>query len=154
MCIRDRYNGMLPCQDCLGVDYSVLTVSDWQRVVASGSLCAYQAGGYYHLDKDCAPEDAEWLLLGKAICSDLKPCADCVQIYASSAADSKERAYNDVVGIYYTEGGTYYHTEPYCSGMRNAEDHTLNLALASGKQPCPCLLYTSSGSSVRLAVFS
>ena len=149
------YNGMLPCQDCLGVDYSVLTVSDWQRVVASGSLCAYQAGGYYHLDKDCAPEDAEWLLLGKAICSDLKPCPDCVQIYASSAADRKERAYNDVVGIYYTEGGTYYHTEPYCSGMRNAEDHTLNLALASGKQPCPvCYPYdpTSQDSVTRYAM--
>ena len=149
------YNGMLPCQDCLGADYSVLTVSDWQRVVASGSLCAYQAGGYYHLDKDCAPEDAEWLLLGKAICSDLKPCPDCVQIYASSAADRKERAYNDVIGIYYTEGGTYYHTEPYCSGMRNAEDHTLNLALASGKQPCPvCYPYdpTSQDSVTRYAM--
>lgn len=150
------YNGMLPCQDCLGADYSVLTASDWQRVVASGSLCAYQAGGYYHLDKDCAPEDAEWLLLGKAICSGLKkPCADCVQIYASSAADSKERAYDDVVGIYYTEGGTYYHTEPYCSGMRNAENHTLNLALASGKQPCPvCYPYnpTSQDSVTRYAM--
>ena len=150
------YNGMQPCQDCLGADYSVLTASDWQRVVASGSLCAYQAGGYYHLDKDCAPEDAEWLLLGKAICSGLKkPCADCVQIYASSAADSKERAYDDVVGIYYTEGGTYYHTEPYCSGMRNAENHTLNLALASGKQPCPvCYPYnpTSQDSVTRYAM--
>lgn len=149
------YNGMLPCAECLGADYSVLTASDWQRVVASGSLCAYQAGGYYHLDKDCAPEDAEWLLLGKAICSDLKPCPDCVQIYASSAADRKERAYDDVIGIYYTEGGTYYHTEPYCSGMRNAEDHALNLALASGKQPCPvCYPYdpTSQDSVTRYAM--
>ena len=152
-------NGMLPCQECLGADYSVLTASDWQLVVASGSMCVYYADNLYHLDKACAPENAQWLLLGKAICSDLEPCPDCVQIYASGSSSinayGQKQFYEDVEGIYYTEGGTYYHTEPNCSGMRNAENHTLSLALASGKQPCPvCYPYdaTSQDSVTRYAM--
>lgn len=150
------YNGMLPCEECLGADYSVLAVSDWQRIVASGSVCAYQAGGYYHLDKTCAPVDAEWMLLGRAICSGLKPCPDCVQIYsAMTDALGMEGGVLDIDGFYFTERGTYYHTEPHCSGMRNANNHTLSLALASGKKPCPvCYPYnpTSQDSVSRYAM--
>ena len=151
------YNGMLPCQECLGASYSVLTASDWQRVVASGSVCVYYSGNRYHLDKACAPENSQWLLLGKAMCSDLWPCVDCVQIYqtGSMSAISKERAQREAGDFYFTEGGTYYHTEPYCSGMRNAVDHTLTLALASGKAPCPvCYPYdpTSQDSVTRYAM--
>ncbi len=38
---------------------------------------------------------------------------------------------------YFTENGRYYHTDPNCSGMRGAQPHTPELALASGKRPCP-----------------
>lgn len=151
------YFGMLPCAECLGASYSVLTASDWQRVVASGSLCVYYSGNRYHLDKACAPENSQWLLLGKAMCSELKPCVKCVQIYGtgSMSAISKERAQREAGDFYFTEGGTYYHTEPNCSGMRNAISHTLTLALVSGKTPCPvCYPYdpTSQDSVTRYAM--
>ena len=153
------YSGMLPCAECLGADYSVLTASDWQRVVASGSLCAYQAGGYYHLDKDCAPENAEWLLLGKAICSDLKPCPDCVQIYVTDEADawasSSTNPMTNPKGFYFTPGGTYYHTVSNCSGMKNAVEYSLSQTASSGKKPCPvCYPYdpTSQDSVTRYAM--
>ena len=151
------YSGMLPCAECLGASYSVLTASDWQRVVASGSVCVYYSGNRYHLDKACAPENSQWLLLGKAMCSDLVPCVDCVQIYETGfiSAISIERAQREAGDFYFTEGGTYYHTEPNCSGMRNAISHTLTLALASGKKPCPvCYPYdpTSQDSVTRYAM--
>lgn len=43
---------------------------------------------------------------------------------------------------YYTEGGQYFHTDAHCMGMRNAEPHTLELALANGKSPCPTCVKT------------
>ncbi|MCR4621383.1 MAG: hypothetical protein K5663_04810 [Clostridiales bacterium] len=38
--------------------------------------------------------------------------------------------------VYFTPGGTYYHLIRNCSGMMNAESHTLKEAKAAGKQVC------------------
>ena len=51
---------------------------------------------------------------------------------------------------YYTENGRYYHTDPTCSGMRGAAPHTPELALASGKQPCPVCVW-DAGRTVLLS---
>ena len=38
--------------------------------------------------------------------------------------------------VYFTPGGTYYHLIKNCSGMMNAESHTLREAQIAGKQVC------------------
>lgn len=43
--------------------------------------------------------------------------------------------------VYYTDTGTYYHSDPHCNGMMNADMYNRRDAYASGKLPCPtCLL--------------
>ena len=39
--------------------------------------------------------------------------------------------------VYATKHGTYYHYDPVCSGMKNAQAATANDALAEGKAACP-----------------
>ena len=39
--------------------------------------------------------------------------------------------------VYATKHGTYYHYDPVCSGMKNAQAATAGDALAEGKTPCP-----------------
>ena len=55
--------------------------------------------------------------------------------------------------VYCTEGGEWFHVDPTCQGMRNAQRTYVALALVMGKTPCPeCLsgvtinLGSSSGS--------
>ena len=49
--------------------------------------------------------------------------------------------------VYATKHGTYYHYDPTCSGMKNAQATTADEALAEGKTACPvCIL--AAGSSV------
>ena len=38
--------------------------------------------------------------------------------------------------VYYTKGGTYYHLTSNCSGMMNADSHTLEEAKTAGKKVC------------------
>lgn len=44
---------------------------------------------------------------------------------------------NDEAVVYFTTNGVYYHSEEHCSGMMNAQAHSLSEAYASGKKPCP-----------------
>ena len=39
--------------------------------------------------------------------------------------------------VYATKHGTYYHYDPVCSGMKNAQATTAGDALAEGKAACP-----------------
>ena len=39
--------------------------------------------------------------------------------------------------VYATKHGTYYHYDPVCSGMKNAQATTAGDALTEGKTPCP-----------------
>ena len=39
--------------------------------------------------------------------------------------------------VYATKHGTYYHYDPVCSGMKNAQATTTQDALAEGKTACP-----------------
>lgn len=39
--------------------------------------------------------------------------------------------------MFYTENGVYFHSLPNCSGMMNAEPHSIQEAMATGKGACP-----------------
>ncbi len=41
------------------------------------------------------------------------------------------------VTVYYTQLGKYYHRDPDCGSMHNADAHTLAEAVAAGKKSCP-----------------
>ena len=43
----------------------------------------------------------------------------------------------DLAPVYYTKQGFYYHSIDDCSGMVNADKHTLSEAYVSGKHECP-----------------
>lgn len=49
--------------------------------------------------------------------------------------------------VYATKHGTYYHYDPVCSHMKNAQPTTANDALAEGKTPCPVCI-PAAGASV------
>ena len=49
--------------------------------------------------------------------------------------------------VYATKHGTYYHYDPVCSGMKNAQATTADDALAEGKTPCPVCV-PAAGASV------
>lgn len=42
----------------------------------------------------------------------------------------------ELAPVYYTKGGTYYHLTKNCSGMVNADSHTLKEAFTAGKKTC------------------
>lgn len=44
---------------------------------------------------------------------------------------------NDEPVVYFTTSGVYYHSEEHCSGMQNAQAHSLSEAEWAGKEPCP-----------------
>lgn len=49
--------------------------------------------------------------------------------------------------VYATKHGTYYHYDPVCSGMKNAQATTAGDALAEGKAACPVCI-PAAGASV------
>lgn len=143
--------GHFPCTECTGVSTQDADVEEWELLVSAGQICAYRMGNVCHLDAECAGEGAEWILVGQALREGMVRCSRCARDDGQSN-DDYMKAYSEELGDYYfTVGGTYYHTLPECSGMRNANPHSLSLALCSGKQPCPvCFPYDStSQDSVR-----
>ena len=133
--------GYLPCPECLGADYGTVSADEWRELLAQGIICAYEAadGTTYHLDPDCAGEGAAWLLCGRALRRGLTPCPECVPNgwQDGEVSYDEQAALPADVPIYFTLGGVYFHTNESCSGMRNAQTHTLVEALASGKEACP-----------------
>ena len=49
--------------------------------------------------------------------------------------------------VYATKHGTYYHYDPVCSGMKNAQATTADDALTEGKTACPVCI-PAAGASV------
>lgn len=133
--------GYLPCPECLGADYGAVSADEWRDLLAQGTVCAYASadGRAYHLDPNCAGEGAAWLLCGQALRRGLSPCPECVpngRQWGEVSYDAQAALPADVP-FYFTQGGVYFHTNASCSGMRNAQAHTLAEALASDKQACP-----------------
>ena len=59
------------------------------------------------------------------------------QSEAWEAAASRNTPVQEAFPVYYTLKGNYYHGYALCSGMRNAEAHTLAEAVDDGKARCP-----------------
>ena len=92
-------------------------------------------GNYYHSDPNCSGMvGAVAWTLESALSVGKAPCPVCVE-GSTTAEEAPEETVE--VPMYYTEAGQYYHGNAHCSGMLNAQPHTIELALASGKQRCP-----------------
>ncbi len=89
-------------------------------------------GNYYHSDPNCSGmEDAVAWTEASAALMGKRPCPVCIGGGAVPEAEPFEAP------VYYTEQDVYYHGDVHCSGMRNANAHTLAEAGADGKRRCP-----------------
>lgn len=89
-------------------------------------------GNYYHSDPNCSGmEDAVAWTEASAALMGKRPCPVCIGGGAVPEAEPFEAP------VYYTEQDVYYHGDAHCSGMRNANAHTLAEAGADGKRRCP-----------------
>ena len=97
---------------------------------------------YFHLDPNCSHLQKDTpMTVYDAIMAGLGVCPFCSpdnyeEIMAAPTPET-EAASGDEALFYYTSGGTYYHIDPNCSGMRNAEAHTLKSAVSWDKIHCP-----------------
>lgn len=96
---------------------------------------------YYHSVPDCSGMVGaiEWTE-ASAISVGKQPCPVCitgkVEIKVPNTPMPESEAPFEAP-VYYTAGGVYYHGDEQCSGMLNAEKHTLDEAEADGKLRCP-----------------
>ena len=100
------------------------------------------ASNYYHMDPGCSgmvgavPWTEE-----SAISVGKQPCPVCILGTATldleEAPEEASAAESVEAPVYYTEAGRYYHGNEHCSGMLNTQPHSIELALASGKERCP-----------------
>ena len=96
---------------------------------------------YYHSVPDCSGMVGaiEWTE-ESAISVGKQPCPVCITggiepfVTNTPAPEAEEPC---EASVYYTAGGVYYHGNDQCSGMLNAEAHSVTEAKAAGKQRCP-----------------
>ncbi len=96
---------------------------------------------YYHSVQDCSGMVGaiEWTK-ASAISVGKQPCPVCVTGEVTITAPNTRAPESDEpceAPVYYTAGGVYYHGNDQCSGMLNAQEHTLAEAEADGKLRCP-----------------
>ncbi len=95
---------------------------------------------YYHAEPNCSGMvGAVAWTEESAISVGKQPCPVCITGDATMEEAPEEAASAEAVEapIFYTEYGSYYHGDEHCSGMQNAQPHSVELALASGKLRCP-----------------
>ena len=97
---------------------------------------------YYHSVPDCSGMEGavEWTEVS-AVSVGKQPCPVCLGTEAEAAPELTftpvpEEEYEELP-VYYTPQGNYYHGYSQCSGMRNAEAHTVAQAVSDGKRRCP-----------------
>ncbi len=98
------------------------------------------SSNYYHAEPNCSGMvGAVAWTEESAISMGKQPCPVCITGDATMEEAPEEVASAEAVEapMYYTEAGMYYHGNAHCSGMQNAQPHSIELALASGKQRCP-----------------
>ena len=96
---------------------------------------------YYHSVQNCSGMVGaiEWTK-ASAISVGKQPCPACVIGEVTITAPNTRAPESDEpceAPVYYTAGGVYYHGNDQCSGMLNAQEHTLAEAEADGKLRCP-----------------
>ena len=105
---------------------------------------ATAGGNYYHSDPTCSGmKNAVGITKQAAEGRSQKPCPVCIkgEINTLDATGLKYVGPNDQdksgVTVYATGGGTYFHTNPNCSGMQGAQGVTLLQAKVANKKACP-----------------
>ena len=105
---------------------------------------ATSGGKYYHVVINCSGMDGASVITEEIAKSQGKSaCPVCIKKEVNSLSSNALRYINaetkDQSGItvYGTSGGRYFHTDPTCSGMKNARSAGLKDAMLAGKTPCP-----------------
>lgn len=105
----------------------------------SSSVYISEENLYYHMTDHC---DGAWnktrCTLEAAVEAGKTACPACMGLCAASAFPA---ASADTL-FFATPNGSYYHSDPNCSGMQDARAITARQAQAAGKIPCPTCLYT------------
>jgi len=107
-----------PCDDCIPDDLYYFT----------------EFSGSYHAAPDCASSfhrDISFVTEADAAVTGLTPCNRCV---VPNSSDVQTEA---AVLVYSTPNGSFYHTIPDCTGMKNAEPVVLAEALSRSQTACP-----------------
>ena len=106
---------------------------------------------YFHVDPECnhlpgpTPTTVyDAIMAGLGLCPDCAPDTETEMVTSAEssvnpAAESANEGSSEML-FYYTDGGTYFHLTPNCSGMRNASAHTLKSAVSWGKRHCPACI--------------
>ncbi|MDO4865339.1 MAG: hypothetical protein Q4C10_02200 [Clostridia bacterium] len=90
-------------------------------------------GTYYHVDDECSGmRNASHVTYAEARVLGKKRCPTCI-----GGEDETEQAAVSGYYVYATPKGTYYHVNPTCSGMKDAEQVLLSDMLRSNRPPCP-----------------
>ena len=128
--------GKSPCPICIDDAYADL-LSERALVLLVPS--EEGAGEYYHGNANCAR-----FLLEAA--SAARTTADgssyslsdwCLSVEEAEAEGALPCEYCTKESVYATPNGTWYHTDPACSGMMNADSYTVMQAESEGKTACP-----------------
>ena len=98
-------------------------------------------GKSYHLDKTCSGmTGAAGVTLAEAMVMGKSRCTVCVKSGALPTASQLQQAAeagDDGTYVYGTANGKYYHTDPNCSGMKDAQRYTLKSMLLQNREACP-----------------
>ena len=100
---------------------------------ASAETTVYSTknGEYYHSYKTCSGmKNASASTMAEAMAAGKGRCPNCWSGTGTSTGSTSTM-------VYATEGGTYYHTNATCSGMKNAQRVDLATAVKYKKTACP-----------------
>ena len=108
---------------------------------AGSSVYCTKNGEKYHLDKTCSGmTNAMEVTLSEAMVMGKKRCDVCIKSGALPTASqlAKQAEENSLdTYVYGTPKGRYYHTDQYCSGMKDAQRYTLKSMLLQKRAACP-----------------
>ena len=112
--------------------------------ICVGSYYATRTGNYYHTNPTCSGmKNAQLVTKAAAVRAGKLPCPVCVK----KTSSSKNKSAAKTTYYYSTVGGKYYHSNPTCSGMKNARKITLATAKKRSQKPCPVCIGAKSAAS-------
>lgn len=116
--------GKTPCPKCIGSVYAV------------------DGGDYYHKTATCSGmKHAKLMTVDQAELSGHAPCPECmggtpIDNDDDQGGDTTVSVDPDKAEVWVTIEGSKYHSEQYCSGMKNAAKTTLSWALSHNYKRC------------------
>lgn len=128
--------GKSPCPVCFGLNTAEVTPEPTPMPTAEVEarlVWATEKGTYYHLEEHCCGmQGAQRRSLEEVMAMGKGECPVCFGTYTPVPADVQ----TDIVDVWATKEGKYYHTDRTCSGMQGADKWTLELA-QEYMLPCP-----------------